>query len=526
MTQPHPGILIKIWQTFFMITLSGMILLSYSGVSAQTNSDSSSSGSVESGDSFLDDPVEEDDDSFLDDPVEEENGDSFLDDPVEEDVSSDAPPELGTTADLSTSGGLDPIKIEQSYSIKAETIEVNRGFSLGDNPAEEESDTLYNTYQVKADLKVSPHWSFHLDLTIEHDYTRDKLTEKEKGTVNGTLTSAHVRFRKGTHLLTIGEQEFKIGTLDSSPMDILEQSGDRDYLEWIPNVYYRWGAHPFSLHLYWNPIYQATEAQQEAIDSNDVEDKRSEMRSYGGIRIGWSLDNADVKLGAFKWFDRDSQLTSQHYLTPPQTTDGTVAKTTVLFEEESEVRFYTFEMDWSFSDYVWRIELINFQDKNVYDFKVLSDEEIAIALQTIPPLPKVVAAEVNTLALDQVVFASTLERIVEDLIIMPGVIVRRIKDVPNDTLIAYYENEKNPETKSRDVERTDVSLLVKYDFSDELNTSFKMIKTTPFEQDLISNEWNWKSWKFKVTRSDSEKLFVTNQKLKNDSTFISYKHEF
>ncbi len=471
----------------------------------------------------------EEGDAFLEeDPVAEE-GDAFLqEDPLDEEAEAplDSPPDTAQQSPAEETL-LDKIEFSHQYTIKAEALDANRGFSLGENPAEEESLALYNTYQLLMDLQANPRLSYHVELQLEHEHDHDRISEKGTSEFTGTTEAAYVRYRSGAHLLTVGDQQFEIGTLDSSPIDILNQSEDRFSSNITPKVYYRWGAHPFSVHLYWNPIYRPTEAQAETIEKNNgVDDDRPFIRSYYGIRLGYAAGAADIKLGVFRWFDRDSKLSTTFTITPPQTLDGTTIRRTETFEEESEVEFATFEMDWSFGNYVWRVETVLFQNKNVYDFKVLTDKQITAALQTIPPPAQVIGAEVNTLELDQVVFATTLERIVDDLIIMPGVLFRQIQDVPENTQIAYYENERTPKTDERNVERTDVSLFVKYEFNEDFNTTFKAINTSPFFQSQLSNEWKWHSWKFKIVKAESERLFVTNEKLKNNSVSVSYRFEF
>lgn len=531
MTQPQSFPVFPLIIVSFLFILVGLSEFPQRVLAQQLLSDSESSsmeGEDEEADFLEEDPVEEDgeDAGFLeDDPLEEEDdedADFLEDDPMEEETEED-----DTVETTKSTSAFDNLKHGHSYTIKGESLEVNRGFATGSNPAKEENDNLHNIYHLDLDWKLTTSFSFHMDWALEHTHKHDRLTEKGGSEALGTLEEIYFRFRRGAHLLTIGEQTLEVGTLDSSPMDILSQSEDHTGLDLAPTVYYRWGSHPFSLHLYWNPIYRPTEAQRDSLkDFDNIEDTRPPIRSYSGIRVGWATSGADIKLGLFRWFDQDSQITTRHSIIPPQVIGGTTTEKTVSFEEESEVEFASFEMDWTFSDYVWRVETVYFQDKNVYDFNILSDEQTNAALQTIPPPTQVDVVTINTLALNQVVFATTLERIFDDFIIMPGVLVRQIQNVPENTQVAYYENEKTPKTEERHIERTDWSLYFNYDFNDDLNTNLKLLQTAPFDQSYVSNKWSWKTWSLEVVRSESEKLFATNEKLKNNSAFLSYKYEF
>ena len=507
------------------------------------------------------DPVAgEEEESLESDPVEGEEEESLDSDPVEgeEEESLDLDPASQVPAVKTEQ---DP-KINSGFKIKTKwtnyvnaavgNIKAERGFRLGSDPTQEDSQNTALQYQTDLTMRFNPSLSLRFKAKLEGYYSYETIEEKTNNSTNLLIDQATITYRQGSHSLEVGEQILEIGTLDNSPMDILgrpnedasDEFGIGNKYSTLPTLTYQWKTRDQSLSFYAVPFFRETDNQESTRSKNEkngiIMDPASTTRDWYGVQYGFSSKNLDSKIGFFRWFDRDWSTEYSAILKVINSSTGKTQTSTTFSENVSTVVFKTIEMDLSLGDYVWRIEGVSFDNKNYYDVIQNDAYEVYTEIVNQPWMLFVTEGTLASIKTNQVkenIFATSLERKFDSVFIMPAFTYRSIYNVPANTHIYKFENEDSPKTQERDLYRQDLSLFVTIELMNGVDVETSVLTSAPFRQDIFINEWIWSpenfngTLKLKILKSKTDKLYtmdksgtLSKKSQTMDKIFLTYSH--
>ncbi|MCG8335809.1 MAG: hypothetical protein MJE63_14940 [Proteobacteria bacterium] len=394
-----------------------------------------------------------------------------------------------------------------------------------DNDKETNSYISYN-YQSQIKIQTTPYRYYFLRIISSFTQKYNEENENYSDDYTFYLREGYVNSQSGSLRYRLGAQIFKFGKVDyDSPLDALNMK-NQSLLDLLETDEYKdpalalkadWLGDIQTLSFYLAPFRQKTtgteytifQEQAEEEESDEEPEDRSVLRPHAGLTYQLSFEYVDIRIGAFQWFDQDNTITWQD-------ATASVDYSQTYEEEDSTVQFGSFEIDATIGGLVFKIDVARFVDKNVYDYFKQSDG----------------SSYFETVQVNHGAGAISIEKKFDSFFIMPVYSYRILYDVTADTHILGYENEEEPLTEERDLEKRQVSLILAWDITDRLQVYLVGSSTSPFKQDAATSIWTYRSgnrkhyFQFKMHYSVSEKLKMTDKKAETKRAALKYIYKF
>ena len=424
--------------------------------------------------------------------------------------------------------------IDQSVAIILAYAEDDTGGITQDEETDLDTNN-YASYQYQTRIKIQTTPFRYYYLRVISSFTQKYNHEDEQHTDDYVfqLREGYINDQFGQIRYRAGAQIFKTGSVDfDSPLDVLNMKNPTmaDLLEVSdskdPTVALKadWLGEYQIFSFYLSPFRQKTAGTEYTIFQEETEEKergedledRSVIRSHFGLAYQLSMDSFDIRIGGFQWFDQDNTISWQDLSTASGSADATNDYSQSYEESDSTVQFVFLELDATLGGIVFKLDVGYFHDKNVYDYFKKDDG----------------SSYFNTKQVKHAAAAFSIEKKFEYVFIMPVYSYRIIYDVPADTHILFYENEEEPLAEERDLEKRQLSLVLAWELTDNLQLNLIGSSTSPFKQDGITTIWTYKSFnnnhmiEFKLHYSTTEKIKMTGNNAQTKRSAVKYTYKF
>jgi hypothetical protein len=448
-------------------------------------------------------------------------------------LSSDESDDDGEATEFETQ-----VKVKQKYKLMTGRSTDKRGFSLGSGTSDRSDEAHFiNKHEIALRVRTSPTSSYYFRLESKFDQKNDYIEEKYEDVYGLNVREGYYNYQSDAHSVRLGNQILKLGKVDlDSPLDVLNKSNsdatnnldtEESKLP-APIIRYKFQGENNAFTFLASPFYQETDGQEysrktdESTNSENGEDPESfsYVKNYFGLQYQFSGNSIDFKLGAFRWYDKDAEMSWEDKKVNAYPGDET--RTQEYREKETHMKFVEAELEVTFSDLVWKTDMGYFQKKNFYDFFKDGDEK----------------TEIKTVQLDYLGLATSFEARFDEFLGMQTLYFmtifsyRSLKDAPENTHILGYENEAEPKTEIRDISKQQLSLFMLFEFTNNFNTTLMVSQTAPYQQSVISNNWMWKpsagnstfELKFYQLASPTQKMI--EKEIISSKYYFHYTYEF
>ncbi len=424
--------------------------------------------------------------------------------------------------------------IKQELSLILAYSSSKKGGITQDEDTDKETNSYisYN-YQSRIKIQTTPFRYYFLRIIgsftqkyheEDEHYTDDYIFHLREGYIHNQ--SGSIRFRLGAQIFKYGKVDYDspidaLNMKNQSMLDLMETDEAKD-----PTIALKadWLGEIQTLSFYLSPFRQKTSGTEYTIYQTEVEEEesdekptdRSVLRPHAGLTYQLSFDSFDIRLGVFQWFDQDNTITWKDESVASGALDATSDYSESYEEEDSTVQFGTLDLDFTIGGLVFKIDLAQFVDKNVYDYYKESNG----------------SSSFETIQVKQGAAAISIEKKFDTFFIMPVYSYRILYDVTADTHILSYENELTPLTEERDLEKRQVSLVLAWDITNRLQVYLVGSSTSPFKQDAVTNIWTYRSgnrkhyFQVKMHYSITEKIKMTDKKAETKRAAIKYSYKF
>lgn len=443
--------------------------------------------------------------------------------------------------------------LKHEFALISAYVESDKGGITKDdkNDLETKSHVAYN-YQAQYKIQTTPfrYYFVRMISSLTQHYNWENEQYSDDYVLH--LREAYIHDQKGSLRYRAGAQMFKYGKLDfDSPLDVLNMKNQslQDFMETeeskdpAVSVKADWLGEIQTISFYIAPFRQKTggteytlfQRNAEEEESGETPKDESVIRSHWGLSYQLTFDSFDVRLGAFQWFDQDNTISWEDKKStandsePEDTEDveeeeesntdatDTEGDFSQSYEEyDSTLQFYSLELDTTIGSFVLKVEIGYFNDKNVYHYLKESDG----------------SAYFDTVKVKHGAAAISVEKKFESVFIMPVYSYRILYDVPADTHILTYENEEDPLSEIRDLEKKQASLVIAWEISNKLSTNLVLYTIEPVVQHGFANFWTYKSANgnhqldFKMNYVISEELKMTGKVAQTKRSALKYTYRF
>lgn len=262
-------------------------------------------------------------------------------------------------------------------------------FLTGSNLLEEYR--VLNSYQQIIRVQESPSEYNYVKLSI--DFSKNYDAQSQQWFDNKFIfNEAYHHMRSGAHQFRWGNQLFKLGVIDfGSPVDVLQYKNLFGVITFDPEIskeaitsaMYAHETSSGEFDLYLAPIGNETAGMKLTQMRDDMQARESKkkakgtslIRDYIGARYIWHMDNTDIRLGSFHWFDTNPHIEFKY--TPATTgtvdlTKAAVDASLALFATYREIEtpsdFITLVSDTVLGDMSWKTDMGYFYRRNFYSY--------------------------------------------------------------------------------------------------------------------------------------------------------------
>ncbi|MCH8844165.1 MAG: hypothetical protein IID61_14490 [SAR324 cluster bacterium] len=392
---------------------------------------------------------------------------------------------------------------------------------------------LLNSYQQTIRIEESPtnykFVKFSIDFTQNYDVESEQFFD-----TYFVFNEIYLNMRKDKNQFRWGNQIHELGKVDfDSPIDVLHFTNIVGFLTFdaettkqsIPSLRYDRFFTDQRLTFYAAPIAQRTFGMRftdfrDDADARDEEkrpDPNSFLRDYAGIQHQWMGRSYDLRVGFFHWFDNSPKVSFQFESDPQGVDTSSFDKLVETYEErESHTNFFTLEVDMIFGSIGWKADLGLFDQKNFYDYQQPADGDV----------------DFDTVNVPHIGMATSLEKTFPFFFTLVVYSYRKLFDVPPDTHILLYENEKTPSGRKRDLEKQSLTGVFKWRILSNHNATLALSRTFPFVQNGVFAIWAWEQpefnseWALKIFHFRTETLKITGDPIESTQVFLSYTRNF
>lgn len=474
--------------------------------------------SIEGGAFLLAQNFEADDNELLDEEDSSDSDDLFSED-EEDDEDEDAENEDEFENQITFS--------DEYFLFAGRAYSDNADLTSG-NSVDSES-ILENIYQFTGKLQTSEYSYYYLRMTANLRLTMNYETDQYKEEYKVKIREGYYYQQEGVHRFQVGAKILNHGKVDyKSPINVLSM-GDQDAIDILnlnedrtPTLVlmYDWLGKGQSTSFLLAPFKQKTEGTEFTILKEETEndeagedpDDSTVLRAHAGLKYQVDLGNLSTRWSVFRWFDRDNKISWKEQRSTTSVED--VDTDQDYKEDDTTITFLTGELDWTLGSYVWKTDVGYFFKKNFVHYERTDAETDAYTVQ-----------------LRHLAVATSLERKFDKLFLMPTYTYYKIWDVDENEHIMMYENEETPKTEAHDLYKHQVALIAGYEFSDNMNASLSYATTTPFDMNEANFSLTWNpdggshEISLKMFVSESEKIKMTDKKIKKQLTFLNYSYK-
>ena len=395
---------------------------------------------------------------------------------------------------------------------------------------------LNTKYEQSVRIRTSPNLYnyFRLAVSFTQHY---EINQQRFYDLLLTVREIWSNYRTGSHQLRYGTQLFSLGKVDiDRTLDVLHLGslmafylGDPEATKTaLPALKYNYFRGPHTFTAYAVPIRQQTVGMEftefrEGIEQEEA-GKKSEggsiLRDYLGLQYQWSGDTLDARVGFFHWFDSDTSV-SFNYERSDNTSINARRKAFEnllgnYVERESRTNFLTLELDATWEDYVWKLDLGLFDQKNAYSYEAPTSSKLNFSTVRAPYRAWATSLETSTAYGYGIVVLSQ----------------RHYSGVPANSHIMLYENESSLVNRTRDVERWQLTGIGVLEPTDDLRVGLVGYTTWPFKQRALIAQLTWdrvkanNQWSMRLLRLDTDSQKMLGNPISSTQAFVVYTEKF
>ena len=392
---------------------------------------------------------------------------------------------------------------------------------------------LLNSYEQT--IRIQPSATDYKFVKFSIDFSQNYDRESEQFFDRYfVFNETYLNHRSGPHQWRWGNQVIRLGRIDiDSPIDVLhfqnivsiltlDSETSRDS---VPAVSYEHFGADQHLTLIASPIAQRTIGMRftefrrnaEDRDANRQPGANSFLRDHVGVQYQWLGSTYDLQLGLFHWFDNSPHVRWQ-YLGGSATPDEPAFEGLInrYREEERITNFATLEFDKTWGSWGLKSDLGVFDKKNMYSYARTPEGDITFDTARVP----------------YVAGAVSLEKTFPIFFILVIYSLRWLQDVPPDTHLLLYENERVPADETRNLHRQSLFGVFKWLIGDDYAATLVVGQTEPFVQQTVYGTWTWRQrelnseWELKLLRYQTETLVMHGVPIESNQAFVSYIRRF
>jgi len=431
---------------------------------------------------------------------------------------------------------LTEVDFTHSITTQAGFSEI-RGLYLIDPSLNKFQEFRLNTkYEQSVRIRTSPNFYnyFRLAVSFTQHY---EINQGRFYDLLLTVREIWSNYRTGSHQLRYGTQLFSLGKVDiDRTLDVLHLGslmafylGDPDATKTaLPALKYNYFRGPHTFTAYAVPLRQQTVGMEftefrEGIEQEEA-GKKSEggsiLRDYLGLQYQWSGEVLDARVGFFHWFDSDTSVSFNY-----ERSDNTsISAKREAFESllgnyverESRTNFLTLELDATWEDYVWKLDLGIFDKKNAYSYEAPTSNKLNFSTVRAPYRAWATSLETSTDYGYGIVVLSQ----------------RHYSGVPANSHVMLYENESSLVNRVRDVERWQLTGIGVLEPTDDLRVALVGYVTWPFRQRALIAQLTWdrvksnNQWSMRLLRLDTDSQKMLGNPISSTQAFVVYTEKF
>ena len=395
---------------------------------------------------------------------------------------------------------------------------------------------LNTKYEQSVRIRTSPNLYnyFRLAVSFTQHY---EINQQRFYDLLLTVREIWSNYRTGSHQLRYGTQLFSLGKVDiDRTIDVLHLGslmafylGDPEATKTaLPALRYNYFRGPHTFTAYAVPIRQQTIGMEftefrEGIEQEEAGKKTeggSILRDYLGVQYQWSGEVLDARVGWFHWFDSDTSVSFNY----EQSDNTTISARREAFESllgnyverESRTNFLTLELDATWQNYVWKLDLGLFDKKNAYSYEAPTSKKLNFFTVRAPYRAWATSLETSTEYGYGIVVLSQ----------------RHYSSVPANSHLMLYENESSLVNRVRNVERWQLTGIGVIEPTDDLQVALVGYTTWPFAQRALIAQLTWDrvkantQWSMRLVRLDTDSQKMLGNPVSSTQAFVIYTEKF
>ena len=395
---------------------------------------------------------------------------------------------------------------------------------------------LNTKYEQSVRIRTSPNLYnyFRLAVSFTQHY---EINQQRFYDLLLTVREIWSNYRTGSHQLRYGTQLFSLGKVDiDRTIDVLHLGslmafylGDPEATKTaLPALKYNYFRGPHTFTAYAVPIRQQTVGMEftefrEGIEQEES-GKKSEggsiLRDYLGLQYQWSGDILDARVGFFHWFDSDTAVSFNYERSDNASINAKRKAFENLLgnyvERESRTNFLTLELDATWQNYVWKLDLGLFDQKNAYSYEAPTSNKLNFSTIRAPYRAWATSLETSTAYGYGIVVLSQ----------------RHFSNVPANSHLILYENESSLVNRARNVERWQLTGIGVLEPTDDLRVALVGYTTWPFSQRALIAQLTWdrvkanNQWSMRLVRLDTDTQKMLGSPVSSTQVFVVYTEKF